>query len=70
MSFGQLAISVRLFSTPTELRRLADKMEREFPKRTPGETNHIERLEYVAKNGGPTLIIDLHADQARIERGE
>lgn len=51
--------NIALFMNPDELRRVADEMEREFPKRGPGESNAIA---LVAFCGGNTEVW-IHADQ-------
>ena len=43
---------------PDQLRKLADDMERKFPKKTCGETTFIDFL-----GVSPTLKVCLHADQ-------
>ncbi len=52
--------TIRWFTTPNELREIADKMEREFPYRKLGDSTQIS----VFVSGG--LVLSVNANQTRM----
>ena len=52
---------IKVAFSPLELRRLADKMEEEFPKFLPGDNTRIET--YILSHTSPVLMLDVMADQ-------
>ena len=58
MSTGRIEKKIIITMNPDELRALADKMEKKFPKKRLGESTFIDFLIYC-----PDCTIELHADQ-------
>jgi len=58
MSSGYVKEEIIVTMNPDELRKLADKMERDFPTKQVGQTTFIDFLVY-----SKDLTIHLHADQ-------
>lgn len=64
MTKAYMESTIRISTTPKELRRLADKMEKRYEELRPGDSTFIAILAYLEDR----TMIALHADQEGIER--
>lgn len=58
MATGHIEKKIIVTMNPDELRKLADKMEKDFPKKQLGQSTFIDFLVY-----SEDLKVHLHADQ-------